>query len=280
MLKHYIAYFSAAGTTQQVAHMLENHLRQAGIDAEMLELAPAGGADAGALAATVKTNACLWLGSPVYVDHAVPQVLDFIAALPRGSEDSVAVPFATWGGVCSGVALAEMASHLQERSWQSIAAAKVLAQHSSMWESTNPLAKGHPGPRDEEHLAALVQQVLIKLKSAPVEPLEQEVLNYLPAEYAAESWGKSLEKVKVLLGEHQPEHERCDGCGRCVELCPVGALSWEEGYPVVGENCVRCHQCTRHCSQQAFPFNAAMMEERLQQMAGASPETSQTKVYV
>ncbi|MFO7831332.1 MAG: 4Fe-4S binding protein [Desulfuromonadaceae bacterium] len=282
MRTHYIAWFSAAGTTRQVADMIDEMLRQYGIEAHKLELSPAGGTDISRLGAKVKSDACVWLGSPVYVDHAVPQMLDFIQALPQGDPcgSAVAVPFVTWGAVCSGVALPEMAQALERRGWKSIAAAKVVAQHSSMWSSSAPLAQEHPDAGDSAYIKTLVARVLEKLDACTPEALAPEVLDYLPTARSHEAWGKSLTQAKVMLGEHQPEHELCDGCGTCVELCPVGALSWGEGYPVVGEGCIRCHQCTRYCPQQAFPFDAPMMEERLQQMAGASPEVAETQIYL
>jgi ferredoxin/flavodoxin len=282
MQTHYIAWFSAAGTTRQAAHMLAEALHQHGIEARMLDLSPPGGTDVAELAAQVDADACLWLGSPVYVDHAVPQVLEFIAALPQGAEGAAAVPFVTWGGVCSGVALPEMAQHLKRKGWKSAGAAKVMAQHSSLWESKHPLGEGHPGPEDEEQLASLVDRVLKRLESDPGAFLDQEVLNYLPDEYARQAWEKSLAKIKAMFGAHQPDKQKCNKCGTCVELCPVGALHWQDdGYPqVTDEVCVRCHQCTRHCPQHAFAYDGAAMEERLHQMAQLSPEAAQTRIYV
>lgn len=279
---HYIAWFSAAGTTRQVADMLADLLHEHGIDARMVDLGPAGGADIAALGAAVPPAACVWLGSPVYVDHALPQVLEFIHALPEADlkGSAVAVPFVTWGAVCSGVALAEMARELKRKGWRSIGAAKVLAQHSSLWNSSVPLAQGRPDTSDRAQLEMLVTRVLARLATGQPHTLAPEELNYLPAARVQEAQEKSLAKMKMLLGEHQPQHERCDRCGICIELCPAGALSWKGRYPQVGESCVRCHQCTRHCPQQAFPFNAAMMEERLQQLAAASPEVAETQIYL
>lgn len=280
MRTHYIAYFSPAGSTRAVAEMIETALQIHGIKAVMLDLAPRGGADMAKLAGEIEANACLWLGTPVYVDHAVPQMLEFIAALAQGAEEAVAVPFATWGAVCSGVTLLEMAQQLKKGGWTTVAAAKVLAQHSSLWESAKPLGAGHPGAADAAKINALIEAVLQKLSAKIVAPLDTEVLNYLPAASAVESWGKSLALAKTMLGEHQPDRSRCNKCGTCVELCPTGAFTWEDGYPLVGGCCVRCHQCTRHCPQQAFAYAGAVMEARLQEMAEQSPEKAETAIFV
>ncbi len=280
MRTHYIAYFSPAGTTCSVASMIEIALQKHGITAVVLDLAPHGGADMATLAGGIKPEACLWLGTPVYVDHAVPQVLDFIAALPQGATGAAAVPFATWGAVCSGVTLLEMAQQLEKSGWVTVGAAKVMAQHSSLWESAKPLGAGHPDADDAGKIFTLVEAVLQKLNTTPVVPLDAEELNYLPPAYAEEAWGKSLVRTKAMLGKHQPDRGRCNGCGTCVEICPTGAFTWEDGYPLVGGCCVRCHQCTRHCPQQAFAYAGAVMEARLHEMAEQSPEKAETAIYI
>ena len=280
MAEHYIAYFSPAGTTRRVAEIIERSLRRHGLDASLLDLGPGGGADLQALAGKVQADACLWLGTPVYVDRAVPQVLDFIASLPS-AVTGAAVLFATWGGVCSGVALPEMAQHLRQKGWPCIGAAKVVAEHSSMWASEEPLGAGHPDAGDAQTIDALVDAVLEKLAVTPVVALAPEVLDYLPAERRAEAWDKSLAKVKAMFGPHQPDKNRCDGCGTCVEICPAGAFSWNDGCPLVDDDvCVRCHQCTRMCPQQAFAYDSVAMATRLRQLAAASPERAETEIFV
>ena len=47
---------------------------------------------------------CLFIGSPVYSSHALPLMMGFIARLPQRRE-AYAAPFATWGGVTSGLTL-------------------------------------------------------------------------------------------------------------------------------------------------------------------------------
>ncbi len=52
------------------------------------------------------------------------------------------MPFATWGGVTSGLALPDLAEALQAKGFQPVGAAKVLAEHASMWAAPEPLAPG------------------------------------------------------------------------------------------------------------------------------------------
>ncbi len=52
------------------------------------------------------------------------------------------------------------------------------------------------------------------------------------------------------------DHEKCDGCGTCVEVCPSEAIKIENEKAVVDEEeCVECETCVDEC-----PNNAISME--------------------
>lgn len=273
-ITHYIAYLSPAGTTKLVAETIVYHLQQRRIDGQMLDLAKVE-----APFVELQSPCCLWIGSPVYVDHSLPQVSEFISKLPEGT-NHYAVPFVTWGAVCSGVALLEMSQLLTERGWQTLAAAKVLALHSSMWKSQRPLGEDRPNADDLAHIALLVDGVLAKLATHSPQPLAESVLHYLTPEQEQQSWQKSLAQAKQMLGDHQPDIHRCKSCGTCVTVCPIAAIEWETKIPFITERCIRCHQCTRLCPCLALSWDGAMIEERLHAFAAASEEVAETQVFI
>jgi len=46
--------------------------------------------------------------------------------------------------------------------------------------------------------------------------------------------------------------DECTGCGGCVEICPVDALTMEDDYPVVDEEwCIGCGVCVAQCPNSA-----------------------------
>lgn len=58
-------------------------------------------------------------------------------------------------------------------------------------------------------------------------------------------------KTKTTAAIGDPE--KCMGCGLCVEICPVGAISLENGSAVVDEGaCTACGLCVAQCPNGAI----------------------------
>lgn len=273
-LEHKIVYFSPAGTTRAVAVFLAITLRQRGAKVSMVDLGAGGVEDP---SADWPQHCCLWVGSPVYCDHAVPLVEDFIHDLPTEC-GGFSVPFATWGGVTSGLTLLELAAQLSAHGYVPLGAAKVLAVHSCLWMAQHPLGGGHPDAGDFTLLQSLVAAVLAKLEQGGVTPLALAELDYLSPRLKDSSSRKNLGAIKAVLPQRQVERELCDLCANCVEVCPVSAITMEE-YPVIGAGCILCMMCVRSCPQGAYPFDAAATETRLITMAENSDEAKVTRVF-
>ena len=50
------------------------------------------------------------------------------------------------------------------------------------------------------------------------------------------------------------DHEKCTGCGECVEVCPVDVyeLQDEKSVPVNAEECLGCESCVEVCPNEAI----------------------------
>jgi NAD-dependent dihydropyrimidine dehydrogenase PreA subunit len=50
------------------------------------------------------------------------------------------------------------------------------------------------------------------------------------------------------------DQEKCNGCGECVEICPVEVyeLQDEKSVPVNAEECTGCESCIEVCEQDAI----------------------------
>jgi electron transfer flavoprotein alpha subunit/NAD-dependent dihydropyrimidine dehydrogenase PreA subunit len=48
------------------------------------------------------------------------------------------------------------------------------------------------------------------------------------------------------------DRELCNGCGRCVKICPYGGVTLEDGKAVVNERCTACAACIDACKVEAI----------------------------
>lgn len=220
---------------------------------------------------------CLWIGSPVYVDHAVPPVEAFLDDLPPLKE-AAGVPFVTWGAVSSGVALLEMGSKMKKKGLVLLGGAKIVALHSFMWKYQNPLGAGHPAPEDEEAVEALVDKILAKLSAGAMVPLSLSVLDYLPPERKKAAEGKSILQLKELHPEFAVDASRCTQCGVCREACPADAISLDPN-PRISDRCFLCGTCARLCPEDAVVLDLSSMEEHIRSMARKNDEKPLTEIF-
>ena len=276
-MKHCIVYCSPNGSTRHVAEVVAERLSILGDSAEIFDLGR-NGQQPEAVYRSMSTPKCLWVGSPVYVNHMVPPVERFLLALEQEKE-SYAIPFVTWGGVNSGVALGEMAELLTRKGHILLGGAKVTAVHSLMWLSNDPLGAGHPDSKDDAMVKHLVDAVHGKLTSSGSGALSLEVFDYQPEKVKEESRLKSIAVAKQHYPSLAPDIEKCTRCGQCAEGCPSGAITLDP-YPVIGEHCILCLKCVRECLESAIPFDMSGMEDRLRSMALLAAESVSTRIFV
>jgi len=45
---------------------------------------------------------------------------------------------------------------------------------------------------------------------------------------------------------------KCNGCGACVNICPVNAVKIEQKKAIVSDECVECGVCVNECPNEAI----------------------------
>ena len=276
-VSHYVTYLSPSGRTRQVAGAIEGALRARGCEVQTLDLGGEGrGVEPAEWVSGAGGPVCVWVGSPVYAQHPVPPVLHFIEGLPVVSR-GYAVPFVTWGTVCSGLALWDLGCGLSARGYGLVGAAAVPAMHCTFWNSAEPLGAGRPHAADLVQVESLVTAVLGKLEDGgPL--LEPEILDYQPPETRALAEAASLARAKARMPPRRAIEERCTQCSACEAACPVGAVTLDP-YPVFGTTCVLCNECVRACPEDAIPFDAEATMTRIRGLQTKFGETTAPRVF-
>lgn len=245
----FIVYCSPAGSTRHVAQVIGEHLEEKSVTVHHLDLSiikdPSRFVD---LLKSAGADACLFVGSPVYRDVAIPPVMAFLNDLPP-LNGCTAVPFVTWGGASSGVALWQMGQVLESKGCTLVGAAKVLGVHSMMWLSDSPVGQGHPDADDERQIGHLVDRVIDRLANTTAGTLSLDALDYQPEVVAAEV-KKKLDQPWTIIPKTVDE-ENCTQCAICSQVCPVGAVTLDPG-PVFSDRCFDCFNCIRECPEDAI----------------------------
>lgn len=277
--KAIIIYCSPAGTTRHVAQVIEDQIKASGSDVTILDLGERG--DATSAISQIRESGedtCLFIGSPVYVSHAIPPVMNFISNLPENAS-GFAVPFVTWGGACSGIALYEMGKALSEKGFRLMGAAKVLALHSLLWRTESPLGKGHPDNKDDEMIRELVAGVTKKIAEDPAKELPISELAYYPEDVRAEMEKISLAAAKAFMPKRKVAEDACTQCNICSDVCPTCAVTLSP-YPQFGDQCIFCLNCVRECPEDAIKVDLSQLEARIKDRSEQFKERPFTKIFV
>jgi len=48
------------------------------------------------------------------------------------------------------------------------------------------------------------------------------------------------------------DKDKCDGCGECVDVCPVDAIELQSEKAVINDECIDCGICVETCPNEAI----------------------------
>jgi len=278
--KVWVVYFSPAGSTRHVAGVIEKQFQALGSEVWVLDLGECrdGATEISRQIEESKGSNCLFIGSPVYVSHAVPPVMECIASLTENT-GRFAVPFVTWGGACSGISLYEMGKELKNKGFTLLGAAKILAVHSLMWPLENPLGHGHPDSNDDRMVKELVNRIHDKLYSDSPKGIELSVLAYQTQENHKEMEKVSLQAAKADMPRRDIDTELCNQCQICAEVCPMDAVTLTP-FPEFGHDCVFCFSCVKQCPERAITVDFSEIWQRIKDRAVFFSEHPHSQIFL
>ena len=173
-----------------------------------------------------------------------------------------AAALVTYGNRSFDHALAELQACLTENGFEMAGAGAFPAQHAFAWDEPERMAEqgllgsGRPDEEDLAALAAFGDALVRKLHNAdpaglrPVDvPGDADGPYYRPR-------GLDGEPKQFLKAKPATDPARCDRCGLCAKVCPMGAVSETEPSVVPG-TCIKCHACVKSCPHRAKYFDNA-----------------------
>lgn len=291
-MKVAIIVFSPSGNTNHVGELLKVSLEQNSISVQLLNIARnekyfLTKNKQGFLKETVKEHDILFIGSPVYAHHLQYHVKELIKNLPQPVDGwgKISVPFVTYGGISSGIALDEAGKLLKKSGRKVLSSIKVSSSHhmtkAFMEEEYN---KDQP----EDKVISTIEKLINHIKSADLNSLKdcskhlkyQSLKTYLMANliFKEKVWHEKR-YPKVVINE-----DTCIKCGKCVTLCPVCHLKISNDKSLIkntNTQCIHCFNCIFECSQKAIYLvgNLQRAKSSMESMIKKGKEDPNTCLY-
>ncbi len=244
-MKILLIYISPGKTTEKISLELAKRFQSSGHTVSHLNIGKKGFRTIDEVGeALFKDIDVVGIGSPVFHLRVMHPLTDFLhRALPALNPSARAFMYLTYGGISSGKALHDLSSLFRRHRIPISGAFKVWAPHFY-----NPI--DYP---DKEALAT-IDEFCGRLESSGFGILDNEKVDNL--------FSKQTLKVNIayslagIVGKFRElpiafDADKCVGCKRCVNECPVGALTMN-GIPVRDTSkCVYCYHCTLACKKNA-----------------------------
>ena len=183
-------------------------------------------------------------GTPTYAGR-VPNVLLKYLATVHGN-GAAAVPVVTFGNRNFDDSLIELRDLLQENGFVPFAAGAFVGEHSF----SEVLAAGRPDETDLAQAKAFAAQAAQMVKA--VTPQTSAVsVDGRPAEARDYYQPRDRKGKPIDIRKVKPKtSERCDHCGICAAVCPMGSIDPADVRQFTGI-CIKCGACVKKCPQHA-----------------------------
>lgn len=264
-MKIAIIIFSPSGNTLKVAKMLEKSLLENNIGVQTVNITKNKGlfryrTFSQYLNKYVEEHDILCIGSPVYAHHLHYNVQDLIKSLPPTGNGwgRLAIPFITYGGINSGVALQEAGNLLTKTGRIPIAGMKINSQHSltKLPKITVKVNEGMPG----DEISSLIEKLSNAILNG--EDYEDVSKKFCYQKFKVRIKAKFLFREKLWQNHFYPkqviDHDKCISCGKCSISCPVQRIEMVDKKPTISKgspSCIHCGSCVSVCPSNAITFD-------------------------
>jgi len=292
-LKITIIVFSPSGNTLSVAKLFEQSFLKRNAQVQLINFTRRKEiADQKSIAKylndIVNPHDVLCIGGPVYAGHLQENVKNIIKALPLPDDKwgSLTVPFISYGGVHSSVALKEAGVLLRKRNRKNISGVKIAASHSLTKKFEFSINESKPGQEEIQVIEAMADRVFETAGK------DFDEIKDVSNSFSYISFAENLlyqifsEKMfhKMMFGEREFKYSNCTGCGVCAKRCPMQIIEMRDNKPVINDSvsakCCYCAECYNNCKFDAISWDLSKSKRYLSHMKSKGKfESQQSALY-
>lgn len=243
-------YFSGTGTTEKIVRRITADLAQhLGVQQALFDFTtPAAREEEQVFdAATLVV-----VGVPVYAGRVPNVLLPYLKGKLRGC-GALAVPVVLFGNRNFDDGLIELRNILEEDGLHTVAAAGFVGEHSF----SRTLGAGRPDEADMALAADFARKAaerVTSLEAIPETPVE--VRGETPVRPYYTPRDRQGNPVNILKVKPKTDMGKCNQCGLCAQLCPMGSISFEDASKIEGI-CIKCCACVKKCPVGAKYYDDA-----------------------
>ena len=201
-------------------------------------------------------------GTPTYAGRIPNKLLPFVQSGFQGN-GALAVPVAVFGNRSYDNALMELRNELEAHGFHTVAGAGVPTEHVF----SDKLAPGRPNADDLAELAGFGRKIGEKVARLTDIPTPIAVKGEDPVGPYYIPLGTDGKPAKFLKATPKTDPDKCNKCGLCATVCPVGSIPADAPDTCAGI-CIKCHACIKVCptgakylDDPAFLSHVAMLEQ-------------------
>lgn len=268
-MKVAIIVFSPSGHTLKVAKMMEKTMTNKDMKVQLLDITRnekifRENKMEQYLKEKIEPHDLICVGGPVYAGHFEGNVKNIIKTLPYPDKrwGELAVPFVTYGGLHSTIALKEAGNLFHKSKRINILGMKIAAFHTLTKTLEFKINENKPG-KEVLHIIEEFVEKIIEITNKDFTEIKdkRKFFDYTP--FTSEKFGCMLLRQKVLRKIMFPkgveiDYDKCNGCGLCDERCPVNLYEMIDGKPQKTNpyfECICCAECYHNCPAKAISFD-------------------------
>lgn len=225
---------------------------------------------------TFTENDVVVFGTPVIAGRVPNVLLKFLNTIEGNG--SLAVPVVLYGNRNFDDALIELRNILEDRGFHTVAAAAFIGEHSF----SKILAAGRPDDNDMtvcRDFAKAAADKILSIDSSGIIPAAITVEGQDPIRDYYKPRDRKGNFINILKVKPKLDESKCDGCGICVDACPMGSIS-PEAPGIVDGICIKCCGCEKKCPKGALYFDDAGYLYHKEELELGYPEPKEPSLFL